>query len=116
MRILILDDQPGLAETLACSLRMHGHSVKAFTSPNDALASIHGMDVLVTDYHMPEMTGLEVARQAYDQGWRGSLLLMSGHRASIKEAVEHPLLRIILDKPFRTQELVDALPSPDEIP
>jgi CheY-like chemotaxis protein len=109
MRILILDDQPGLAEMLAVSLRPYGHFVKSFTSPREALASIGDMDILVVDHHMPEMNGLEVARRAYDQGWRGSLLLMSGNPGAIKEAVEHPLLRLVLDKPFQTQTLADAV-------
>jgi CheY-like chemotaxis protein len=111
MRILILDDQPGLAEILAASLRFHGHSVKAFTSATEVLKVIDKSDVLITDYHMPEMTGLEVARRAHAQGWRGSLLLMSGHAAQIGEALEHPLLRIVLNKPFSAQTLVDALPG-----
>jgi CheY-like chemotaxis protein len=111
MRILILDDHPKLAEIVAANLRLHGHSAKAFTSPVEALKAIHESDVLVTDYHLPGMTGLEVARRAYDQGWRGALLLMSGHRAAIGEGIEHPLLRMILDKPFSTQTLVEALPK-----
>jgi hypothetical protein len=57
------------------------------------------------------MTGLEVARRAYAQGWRGSLLLMSGHPASIGEAVEHPLLHLILHKPFPTRTLIESLPK-----
>jgi CheY-like chemotaxis protein len=109
MRILILDDQPGLAEMLALSLRTSGLTAMGFTRPSEALAAIQEADVLVTDYHMPEMTGLEVARQAYAQGWRGSLLLMSGHPGKIKEAIEHPLLRLVLTKPFVTRELVEAV-------
>jgi hypothetical protein len=35
---------------------------------------------------------------------------MSGHAAKIDEALEHPLLHIVLDKPFSAQTLVDALP------
>jgi CheY-like chemotaxis protein len=109
MRILILDDQPGLAEMLSVNLRVHGHSATAFTHPKKALEVIHEFDVLISDYHMPEMTGLEVARQAYSQGWRGSLLLMSGHATAIGEVIEHPLLHIILHKPFSSQTLVQAL-------
>ena len=109
MRILILDDQPGLAEILAANLRFHGHSVKAFTSPTEVLKAIHERDVLVTDHHMPEMTGLEVARRAYAQGWRGSLFLMSGRSSAITEPIEHPLLRSFLDKPFSASELVEKL-------
>jgi len=78
MRILILDDQAGLADTLALNLRVAGHSAIGFTRPAEVLAALQEGDVLVTDYDMPEMTGLELARRAYAQGWRGSLLLMSG--------------------------------------
>ncbi|HUB66861.1 MAG TPA: response regulator [Candidatus Methylacidiphilales bacterium] len=112
MRILTLDDQPGLADMLALSLRTLGHAAKGFTSPGEALASIQDFDVLVTDYDMPEMNGLEVAQQAYAGGWKGALLIMSGRSAVINGAIEHPLLRIILSKPFSTQELVEALPVP----
>ena len=115
-KILILDDQPGLAETFALSLRHYGYSAAAFTSACKALEAIEGYDILVTDYHMPEMTGLDVARQAYSQGWRGSLFLMSGHPAAIKEVVEHPLLRIVLQKPFSSQTLVQALNNTPSFP
>lgn len=88
---------------------MSGHSATAFTHPQQALEAVHDYDVLITDYHMPEMTGLEVARQAHAQGWRGSLLLMSGHSADIGEAIEHPLLRMVLHKPFSSRTLLEAV-------
>jgi DNA-binding response OmpR family regulator len=111
MRILILDDHPGLAEMLSLNLRVHGHSATPFTRPKEALAVIHDYDVLIAEYHIREMTGLEMARQAYAQGWRGSLLLMSALPAAIGEVVEHPLLHIILHKPFSSQTLVQAVLS-----
>ncbi len=116
MQILILDDQPGFAEVLALDLRSRGYAVKAFTSPVEALQAIGESDVLIADYYMPEMTGLEVARRAYAQGWRGSLLLMSGHLKAIGETLEHPLLRLVLDKPVSAQKLMELLPHPKEIP
>jgi CheY-like chemotaxis protein len=111
MRILILDDDPAWLYVLALSLRSAGFTVTAFVSPHEALKNIHEADVLVTDYHMPEMTGLEVARRAYAQGWRGSLFLMSGHSCGITEQIEHPLLRSLLDKPFSVRVLVEKLRS-----
>ena len=110
-RILVLDDQAAFAEVLVAALRASGHLALGFTRPADVLAALQENDVLVTDYHMPEMTGLEVARRAYAQGWRGSLLLMSGHTAAIGETIEHPLLRLILPKPFSIKVLLEALPK-----
>ena len=114
MRILILDDNAALAQILGVSLRSEGHFVLVFTSPQEALTRIHETDVLVTDYHMPEMTGLEVARRAYEQGWRASLFIMSGHSSAITEPIEHPLLRSILDKPFSPRDLADILRNSNE--
>jgi DNA-binding response OmpR family regulator len=110
MRILVLDDQPALADLLASSLRAAGYPAWGYTRPEDALAVLHQYDVLVTDYEMPSMTGLDVARQVYEAGWRGSLLLMSGRAGSIAEPLDHPLLRLILPKPFAPRELVAVMP------
>jgi len=111
MRIFILDDQPGLAEMLAMSLCVAVHSANPLTNAIAALAAIMKTDLLVTDYHTPEMTGLEMARRAYAQGWRGSLLIMSGHVTAIDEPLDHPLLHLVLNKPFSAQELIKALPN-----
>jgi DNA-binding NtrC family response regulator len=114
MRILILDDNAALAQILGVSLRSEGHFVLVFTSPQEALKHIHEAEVLVTDFHMPDMTGLEVAKRAHEQGWRGSLFIMSGHSSAITEPIEHPLLRSILDKPFSLQDLAEILRKSNE--
>jgi two-component system response regulator MtrA len=114
MRILILDDNEAVAQILGVSLRSEGYSVLVFTSPQEALKHIHEADVLVTDYHLAEMTGLEVARRAHEQGWRGSLFLGSGHDSAISEQIEHPLLRHILDKPFSPHELPEIIHKSDK--
>jgi len=109
MRIFIVDDQPGLAGMLAMSLCVAGHAAKGFTSAIEALASIEEADLLVTDFNMPEMTGMEVVRRAYDQGWRGAVLMMSGAPKQIREPLDHPLIRMGMVKPFATCELVEAV-------
>ena len=114
MRILILDDDAALAQTLGVSLRSEGHFVLVFTSPHEALKHIHEADVLLTNYNLPEMNGLEVAKRAHEQGWRGSLFLTSGHFSAMSEGIEHPLLRCILDKPFSSHELLETLQKSNE--
>jgi DNA-binding response OmpR family regulator len=116
MRIVILDDQPGLANTLALSLRHAGHTAHGFTDAIEALAAISEADVLLTDYHLTGLTGLDVARRAFEQGWRGSLLLMSGNPRRIAEPLEHPLLQLVMLKPFDTEELLEAISLTEEPP
>ena len=108
-RVLILDDQPSFAEMMALSLRTAGFIAEGFTSPRLALEKIADFDILITDYHMPEMTGLEVAKEAHARGWRGSLLLMSGRRQDLPEDALHPLFQSVMQKPFSTADLVTVL-------
>ncbi len=68
--------------------------------------------MLITDYHMPGTTGLEIAKKAYQNGWRGPLFIMSGNSPAIRETLEHPLLQALLNKPLSAHELFAAiLPS-----
>jgi CheY-like chemotaxis protein len=99
MKILILDEQQELANAVSMNTEARGHSTVSFASAKQALKAIHGFDVLITHYDMREMTGLEVARQAYAQGRRGALLLTSGPPTINGRAIEHPLLRMVLCKP-----------------
>lgn len=91
------------------SLCVAGHAATGFTSATQALAAIMEADLFVTDYHMPEMTGLEMVRRAYDQGWRGAVLIMSGAPTRIGEPLDHPLIRMGMIKPFATSELIEAI-------
>jgi CheY-like chemotaxis protein len=62
-RILIVDDHPNTGATLARILEGIHTSVKILTALNghEALAIVgEGVDVLIVDYLMPDMTGLEL--------------------------------------------------------
>jgi CheY-like chemotaxis protein len=109
MNILILDDHPEFTESLAAALQHAGHTPEPVSRPEKALEIIGGYDALIANYTMPGMTGLEVARRAYAQGWRGSILLMSSDPAVMGESVEHPLLGGILHKPFSYETLLQAV-------
>ena len=63
VRILIVDDHPNTGSTLARILEGIHPSVKILTALNgqEALAVVgEGVDVLIVDYLMPDMTGLEL--------------------------------------------------------
>jgi DNA-binding NtrC family response regulator len=63
--VLIVDDNVDLAENIAEILEMDGHSTRVAPSAEDALRmeASSVSDVLVTDYRLPGLTGVQFVRQ-----------------------------------------------------
>jgi len=65
-RVLLVDDDPSLADLMANQLDglREDFSIQVETNPNDALDVIEAgsVDCVVSDHHMPRMTGLELLR------------------------------------------------------
>jgi len=63
--ILVVDDNPAMADTLADILEVKGFSVHAAASGAEALKILREqpVDILLTDVKMPEMNGLELYRE-----------------------------------------------------
>ncbi len=63
-KILIVEDEPSLQETLAYNLKKEGYEVEAVGDGRSALASARKLkpDLIVLDIMLPEMDGFEVAR------------------------------------------------------
>jgi CheY-like chemotaxis protein len=66
VRVLLVDDDPSLADLMANQLGelREEFAIRVETDPNDALEAVDsgGIDCVVSDYHMPEMDGLELLR------------------------------------------------------
>lgn len=64
-RILLVDDEPAIAEVLARNLRARGNEVRVAVNGKDALFALTEAvpDVLVIDINLPDLTGWEVLRR-----------------------------------------------------
>jgi DNA-binding NtrC family response regulator len=106
-RILIVDDEPALAELVRAWIKEEGHTAVMAHSADDALAllAVRKFDILLTDIVMPgQLDGIGLAQEASVLCPAMKILLMSGysretasHRADIPWA--------LLVKPFRKEEL-----------
>ena len=64
--VLYAEDNDDLRSVMECSLVIMGYRVIACANGALALAQFHanpGVDLLLTDYDMPQLTGLELARE-----------------------------------------------------
>ena len=87
--ILILDDDPGVLETLASVLEDLGHPLIRCSEPRKALEQVweHRPRVVITDLMMPQMNGLEVLRRVKEIDPRIEVVVVTGY-GSVKEAVD----------------------------
>jgi PAS domain S-box-containing protein len=81
--VVFIDDYEAMVYLITRMLRKRGCRVSAFERAADALALVQAnpadVDLLVTDYNMPGMSGLDVVRQV--KAWRADLpvVITSGH-------------------------------------
>jgi len=78
-RILIIDDNVGLAENIAEILEMHGYATIVAASAEEALAKVGPPppDVVVTDYRLPGINGASLVRRLGTMGLNVSAVVMS---------------------------------------
>ena len=110
-KILIVDDEPALAELVRAWAKAQGHTVVLANSADDALTllAVRAFDVLLTDILMPgSMDGIGLAEKASGLYPAMKVLLMSGYSketATNRADVPWPLLV----KPFGKDDFYAAL-------
>ncbi|TDH64358.1 response regulator [Dankookia rubra] len=106
--LLLVDDDPLVLASTAAMLEDLGHSVVEAASAAEALDRLRGglaADLVITDYAMPGMTGLELA-EALRRLRPGLPVLLATGYAELQGEVPHGLPR--LDKPFEQAALARA--------
>jgi signal transduction histidine kinase len=107
--ILIVDDDPMVAATTAAMLEDLGHSVLVVSSGPLALNVVRSdahIDLIVTDYAMPGMTGAELAKHIRQVRPTLPIILATGY-ADLPNADDPGLPR--LAKPYRRDEMARML-------
>lgn len=118
VRVVVVDDELPVMQLCARVLELDGHQVDGFTRGEEALARLSRApaDLLVVDYRMPGLTGLELARRARAVHPGLPVVLITGHGSAdvLAEAAAVGVDRVLL-KPFTPNELIAtaaALTSP----
>jgi CheY-like chemotaxis protein len=106
-RILVVDDSLEVAEMLRLQLAHCGHDVDTTHNGDEGLAKfkLGKYDLVMTDYSMPKMNGIELAQAIKQQDTKQPIILMTGYAFSIASNHAGPLpVDSILSKPFSMDE------------
>lgn len=109
-KVLVVDDEAGVRSFVAQTLRDAGFDAAEAGDPGAALRKLDAdrFDLLITDFSMPAMTGLELAEQARKRQPNMQLLIISGWADA--EALEKSAARPrLLRKPFDERTLLEAV-------
>ena len=112
--ILVVDDESYITTVLTQKLQRCGHQVIACSNGHKALLAIaeRRPDLIISDYQMPLVTGLEMAAQLrQDTSTRTIPVIMltsRGHRVTDAE-LAHTNIVHLLAKPFSMKEVVSKV-------
>jgi two-component system, OmpR family, response regulator len=108
-KILVVDDEPSIVDAVATALRYEGFAVEEATTGRAALSAVARFDpdLIVLDWMLPDIEGIEVGRRLRSQGFKTAVLFLTA-----KDATEHKVEALraggddYVTKPFSLAEIV----------
>lgn len=113
-QVLIVDDSESIREVLIYNLESAGYQIIVACDGKDALNYFDGrtIDLLLTDYHMPNINGLELivqVRQKEEYKFMPILVLTTENQLDmVRKAREFGATGWLM-KPFNTEKLLQTL-------
>lgn len=120
-KILIVDDDEDVAQTVEAMLYGTGHEVTCENKPKlvTSLLSTEAFDLVISDVFMPEYDGIELVLDVKRASHKTKILIMTGggqHFPSWSSALGDIIgsakmfgANATIMKPFKRQQLVDAV-------
>jgi CheY-like chemotaxis protein len=111
--ILIADDESHILNVVSLKLRSAGYDVVTASDGGEALAKARQLRpaLLITDYHMPVLDGLEVCRQVRLDGGQAIpaiMLTARSNQLSQDEMLASGIVEVV-SKPFSPRQLLAAV-------
>jgi CheY-like chemotaxis protein len=114
LSVLLVEDDPTIAEVVTGLLQARGHTVRAVSHGLAALteAALHRFDIALLDLDLPGMDGLSLATQLRAQGMNLPLLAVTARADAQAEALARAAgLDGFLRKPVTGELLAEAMAS-----
>ena len=109
-RILLVDDEPVVGESIGCMLNFLGYEVKLASGAQEALNNFknHAFDLVITDYGLPGMKGDALAEAIKQLNPEQPVLLVSGFAEHLATSGLNAA-DMVIGKPFELGELKRAV-------
>ena len=115
MKVLVIEDEPLIRNIFAEFVQLLGHDVDVAVDGRDGLARFDPLvhDLVITDFLMPGLTGLEIAEAIRRAGHTTPIVLISGSaeepdgRRAAALSLDRDLLRELLGQE-ELRDLIDA--------
>ena len=113
-KVLIADDEIHIIHVVAIKLRNNGYEVISANNGAEAYELVHTEhpDIIVTDYQMPLMTGIElIEKLRTDQATKHlPVILLTARSFAISQEQQESLdVSACLSKPFSPKELLKSI-------
>lgn len=111
-KLLIIDDEPGVRRSLEMIASTDGWETLSCDQFADVVRIIRekAIDVLVCDYRMPPITGIQVIRQIREAGLRLPVVMITANPDNIDRRIARELeVREILRKPPNVKDVRTVL-------
>lgn len=114
LRILEVDDEPVIGESIAFALQSPHRKIVVAKDGREALAlaAKQKFDVVITDHRMPRSGGLELVRRLRARNYTGKIVVLSGYLSPENIGTYEELaVDEVVSKPLDSNELREVITS-----
>lgn len=105
--VLLVEDDPAISEPLARAFGREGYEVRAHGTARGALEEVGVADLIVLDLGLPDMDGLDVAREVRSRGLTTPILILTARTDEVDMVIGLDSgADDYVTKPFRLAELL----------
>ena len=112
LRILVVDDDPGIVKALRRLLQAASHTVETAVSGAEALSHFEKerFDLVITDYQMPGMNGDELAAAIKALVPIQPVLMVTAYAEQLRRSSSLlSAVDMVIEKPCQEEELFEAI-------
>ena len=107
--ITVVEDDISVLNTLVRGLTKRGFPVRSFSDPTEALQSLEDAPckLIITDYKMPKMTGIELAMRINGSASGTKIMIMTGFAdVDLLDCIRRDIIHDFLIKPASIDEIL----------